>query len=163
LAFFNLWLFVWDDEIERAGYEADDSGLGGKPVPHLQEEALEYIAYHLGLLDPATPEPAPPTKSMLIIKGPCIALKADCRESTRRRFWEELKFYMKCCNLEYEHLRCGVLPSTEDYWQLRLGTSSVYAGCALAEYVAGVNIPDEVFSTESNKKLWLEVNRHVVL
>jgi len=132
-ALYGLWLFVWDDDIERAGYDAGDSRLDGQPVRKLQEEALIYMAYHLGLLDAASQEPEPPTESMLIVKDPCLALKHDYSEASRWRFWNEVKFFMDCCAVEHEHLKSGVLPPVHEFWELRLGTSSLYTICSLAE------------------------------
>ncbi len=41
---------------------------------------------------------------------------------------------MEMCAREYDDLHRGHLPETPDeYWQIRLGTSSVYAGCVLGE------------------------------
>ncbi len=68
--FFNLWLFVWDDEIEQAGCES--AGFTeGKTVQQMQREALDYMAWHMGVADPGTPEPKPVTPSMVIVREPC--------------------------------------------------------------------------------------------
>src|SRR3569833_1825237 len=122
-----------NDDKEQTNKETNDRRLDGQPVRKLQEEALIYMAYHLGLLDAASQEPEPPTESMLIVKDPCLALKHDYSEASRWRFWNEVKFFMDCCVVEHEHLKSGVLPPVHEFWELRLGTSSLYTICSLAE------------------------------
>jgi hypothetical protein len=134
VAFYNLWLFIWDDDIERHGFEKTEGDLFGfHNVETLQAQALGYIAFHLGLLPPSVAEPISPTPSCLVLLGPCHTLREECDEGMRRRFYHQIEFFMECCALEYRDLRQDVLPSTDEYWRLRLGTSSVYTLCALAE------------------------------
>ncbi len=126
----NIWLFLYDDVIEAAGWSGDASE---EAIKEIQRDAFHYIQYHLGLLDPSVPEPPPASRLMLIMRYSCETLRRDHHEAGRRRFLREIEFYMDSCHREYHDNAQGILPSVEDYWEIRLGTTAVYLGCALAE------------------------------
>ncbi|KAK4225138.1 isoprenoid synthase domain-containing protein [Podospora fimiseda] len=150
---YSLFLFLWDDIIE-------DSSISVRTV---QQQALKYMEYHLGLCSSSTPEPPCPTKYCSLFQHCALALRTECTVVQRRRFLKQIKEYMAGCEVEQEYVLSGKIPSLKEYWDHRLYTSSVWTYCALADYMAGVNLPEEIYEMAEVKTLWLEQNRHIVI
>lgn len=53
----------------------------------------------------------------------------------RRNFFEEMKFYISTTETEQKFHLDGRIPSLEEYWSVRMGTSAVGACLAVIEYV----------------------------
>ncbi|KAK3998261.1 isoprenoid synthase domain-containing protein [Cladorrhinum sp. PSN332] len=152
MCWYSLWIFLWDDVIE-------DSTV---PVRTVQQQALKYMEHHLGLAPASSPEPPAPTKYCALFQHCAKPLRAECTISERRRFLDQIGNYMEGCEVEQEFVLGGKLPALEEYWDHRLYTSSVWTYCAIADYMAGVHLPEEMYETDEMKALWFELNRHIV-
>lgn len=129
MAWFSMWLFIWDDVVEDSVIpESEDD----KKVDWLQDSALKYVEFHLGLSDSAE-EPPPPTKYCTIFKHAGAPLRADSSRRERQMFHDKLKQFMDDVKLESVYVRNKQLPTIDEYWRYRLGGSSVYAYCAIGE------------------------------
>lgn len=95
-------------------------------------KTMDFVRFHLNLSDSPT-EPEAPTPATALFKhaGKLIAERCDLEQ--RQRFFAEVEFYILSCAHEHQIIANGVLPSLQHYWGYRLGTTSVYTGCALAE------------------------------
>ncbi len=60
MAYYSMWLFLWDDVIETKATESSTAPETPK-VEWLHQKALEYAAFHLGIGDDAV-EPSPSYK-----------------------------------------------------------------------------------------------------
>ncbi len=129
MSWYSMWLFLWDDVVEDSAIPASASVNG---VEWLHQNALEYVKFHLGLSD-SEEEPEPPTKYCALFKHCGGPLRAACTERERRRFFETVREYMACVEVESRYVRGKELPTLHQYWEHRLGTSSVYTYCALGE------------------------------
>lgn len=129
MALYNLWLFVWDDV-----FDGEDE-LQNRPsdMEHMFDRTVTYVEYHLGLCDPSMPEPEAPTFATSLFQHAGALLREQADVHQRLRFFKEVVVYIKSCAYEQRIMDGGVLPTVQEYWAYRLGTSSVYTGCALAE------------------------------
>jgi len=132
MSWYSMWLFLWDDVVEATAIPSSSSTTEQNKVAWLHEHALKYVEFHLGLSDSLT-EPEPPTKYCTLFKHAGVALQAECTVVERRRFYETIREYMACVEVESAYVREKELPTVEEYWAHRLGTSSVYTYCALGE------------------------------
>jgi len=158
-----LWLFVWDDDLDGTHEAANKTP---DEIETLHRRGLEYVEYHLGLDESsgkADPPPAPPKQATAIFADIGRSLSAACPVPQRQRFFEELRYYMLCCGVEHDYLSRDVLPTTDEYWGYRFGTSSMYPVLALGEYMLGRDMPDDMLQTAELRTMWVEVNRNIVL
>lgn len=105
----------------------------------LHRQAIAFIEHKLGLAAagcgrPTAPSPVAPSEATAVVFDFIgERLCAGHSEAGRRRFFREIEYYMRCCEVEQSHYYEGVLPSVEEYWAQRRGTTSVYSSAALAE------------------------------
>ncbi|KAJ3494159.1 hypothetical protein NLG97_g4261 [Lecanicillium saksenae] len=161
MALYYLWLFVWDDVFDGE----DIREALPLNMEAMFEKTINFVKYHLGLTELAAGElePEAPTKATSIFKHAGVMLAQQTDREQRERFFEEIKFYILSCAYEHKTIERGVLPSVEEYWTYRLGTSSVYASCAIADHMAGVKLPGKYFENDDMALLWREANRNIVI
>ncbi|KAJ3498325.1 hypothetical protein NLG97_g1219 [Lecanicillium saksenae] len=158
LALYNLWLFVWDDVFDgEDAQEIQPADMGS-----IFEETMDYVKFHLGLAD-SPEEPQAPTPATALFQHAGKLIKERCDLEQRQRFFREVEFYVLSCAHEHKTIASGILPSLQHYWEYRLGTTSVYTGCALADLMAGVRLPWELIDTEEMQIIWTEVNLNVII
>ncbi|KAK0642148.1 isoprenoid synthase domain-containing protein [Cercophora newfieldiana] len=161
MSWYSMWLFLWDDVVEDTAIPSDSCTTELSRITYLHSHALEYVKFHLGLSDNET-EPEPPTKYCTLFKHAGENLRRDCTERERQKFYETIKEYMTCVEVESRWVAEKELPRVDEYWAHRLGTSSVYTYCALGEYMSGGHLPESFFDTEEMGSMWYELNRHIV-
>ncbi|KAM7189916.1 Isoprenoid synthase domain containing protein [Naviculisporaceae sp. PSN 640] len=164
MAWYTLWIILWDDVIEDSTFPGSVASSEDLKIEWLHEEALKYVKYELGLCDETTISvaPLPPTKYCGLFKYCAEPFRAECTIPERQRIYNEIKYYMDCCEAEQKYFQTGALPTLERYWDHRFGSSSVNTYNALGEYMCGKHIPPELFNTEEMKTMWFELNRHIV-
>jgi hypothetical protein len=183
MATYCAWFFTWDDATDREEVSLETGN-------RYRAEALEYIQHQLGLSENGhftehanghlnentnghtnwetngnTAKPTPETLS------PQLELFASIGKSIRegsdddliKFFSQELQYIIDCCGKEQENKISGELPTTEEYWDMRYGTSGVTAYCAVAPYMIDVKIPSELFQSSEMKAVWLEMNVNVIM
>jgi len=130
---YTLWIFLWDDDLD--GADNNLSGLLEKvSAEELHDRTLAYLQYHLGMspTDSGNAEPrAPPYAE--IAKAAAEKLRTACSKVQLNRLLKELKLYMDCCLFEQGHLNGNTLPTVEEYWAGRYGSSAVSTYTALSE------------------------------
>lgn len=131
ITWFTIWIFLWDDDIEDT---ATINGSENINLESLHQQALQYIEFHLGLSGSEV-EPPPPTKYCGLFKHAAEPLRTACTITWRREFYQHLAWYMKCCEVEHRFVSSDSLPTASEYWEHRLGKSSIDTYSALAEYV----------------------------
>ncbi|KAK4160000.1 isoprenoid synthase domain-containing protein [Cladorrhinum sp. PSN259] len=152
MCWYSMWIFLWDDVIE----------FQDMPVRIVQQQALKYIEYHLGLALASAAEPPAPTKYCALFQHCAKPLRGWCTISERRRFLDQISNYMDGCEVEQKFTQSGKIPTLHEYWDHRLQTSSVWTYCAISDYMGGVHLPEEMFEWDELKALWFELNRHIV-
>ncbi|KAM7189240.1 Isoprenoid synthase domain containing protein [Naviculisporaceae sp. PSN 640] len=165
LAWYSLWLFLWDDDVEDLAIPISrdiSTSVELQKVQWLHKHALEYIRFHLGLCDESTPEPQTPTKYCTLFKHAGAPMRKGASLAERGRFFEAIKEYMDCVEVECDYVLGKRLPSLQEYWETRLGTSSVNTYSAFGEFMGNCQIPPHLFDTQDMHSLWFEINRHIV-
>ncbi len=160
MSLYTLWLFIWDDDIDESDGQWELSKLDS-----MHKTLLEWVSFRLGLTEgmkPGVPGPPLPTANAGIFNTVARDMKLAFHEPGRRRFFDELKFYLDSLLVEQGFLLRRELPSVQTYWDHRLGTSAVHTYSAAAEYMMNGVIPEELFGTDENNTLWYETNRFVV-
>lgn len=154
LAYLVIWLFTWDDEIdEPTGAYSDDM----KAAQVYRAETLRFIRFHLGL---SSDEASCQTQSQIIrsVDVICQALRESYTFSQRERFYQEIARFMAASEEEQRGRLEEKVPTLEEYWSFRLGTSAVYIGTAVGEYSISSSLPLYIISHESMRAIWNETN-----
>lgn len=158
LAYFIMWLFIWDDEVDEptGAYSEDLSG-----AQTYREQTLRFLEDCMGL---ATAHPREDGRSRsynhliqsfdVIGSGLCA-----CYDTSQlRRFYNEMARFIKDTETEQRGRLCGKVPTVEEYWRFRLGSDSMYAVSALGEYSMATHLPPEVMDNGAMRALWDETN-----
>lgn len=144
LMYFAIWLFNWDDEIdEPTGSYADD--LDG--AERYRSQTIDFVLESLGLEDQASNLKTHPAQNKIIASfkeiGQPLAkaytvgkysdreIRSSSTSSTdsgpeqRQRFMSELLRFMSHTKHEQEIRLRSEMPTIEEYWSFRMGTSAV--------------------------------------
>lgn len=87
-----------------------------------------------------------------------LALRASYDQSQLRRFRDEIARFMKASEVEQRVRLRGEIPTIEEYWDFRMGTSAVYIGSAAGEYSMAAHLPLQVMESDAMRALWDENN-----
>ncbi|KAF2756046.1 terpenoid synthase [Pseudovirgaria hyperparasitica] len=154
LAFLIIWLFTWDDEIDTpTGFCSDDFGAAQR----YREKTLEFVAATLGLsASKITPAPRNAIIQSFDVVGD--ALRTSYSLDQRRRFYREIFRFMIASEDEQRLRLDGTVPTLEQYWQFRLGTSAVYIGVAVGEFSLPIQLPQYILENHHMQGIWDETN-----
>jgi hypothetical protein len=86
------------------------------------------------------------------------ALRASYNVNQCERFYDEIVRFMTASELEQAARLRGDVPTLEEYWKFRAGTSAVYIGTAAGEYSLSQQLPSEVMNWRSMQAVWDETN-----
>ena len=87
------------------------------------------------------------------------ALRASYSRSQCQRFHDEMARFMTASEDEQAGRLTGHIPSLDEYWRFRLGTSAVYIGSAAGEYSISSRIPDALMRSDAAMQaIWDETN-----
>lgn len=154
LSYLVIWLFTWDDEIdEPTGLYSDDfSG-----AQRYRERTLRFVGDCLGLT--AVDEDFRPQNEIVQSFDVIGAALRDAYDrGQRQRFYDEIARFMACSEDEQRGRLQGHIPSLDEYWRFRLGTSAVYISSAVGEYAMGAPIPPAVVRSAPMQGVWDETN-----
>ncbi|KAI0448289.1 terpenoid synthase [Xylaria acuta] len=161
--FWFLWLFTWDDEIDRS---TSNLFLSLPDANKFRDESYHFLRYCLGVPTEETKkwmfEKNPPTR--LLIRSLDVMAENVRQEYNRDQvmaFVDAMGHYMACQQHEQHCKLMGKLPIPEQYWETRLGTSAVLAMLALNEYADGQSIPRWIMDHEHMSAIWHESNLNV--
>ncbi|KAL9115819.1 MAG: hypothetical protein Q9227_000187 [Pyrenula ochraceoflavens] len=122
LAFFIIWLFTWDDEVDESTGSFTD---GLEAAQGFREHTVRYIAEFLGVTDQYT------------LDQPSNEIIGNQRE----RFFRAIVHFIMMTQKEQEMRLSDRIPSLAEYWSYRMGTSGVYTAMALVEYSTMSHLP----------------------
>ncbi|KAG4429838.1 hypothetical protein IFR05_014676 [Cadophora sp. M221] len=108
----------------------------------------------------------PPPSSHTIIESFRVIgyeLKLAYTVEQRQNFFEDMKFYIATTETEQRYKLDGKIPSLEEYWEARMGTSAVAACLAMIELVHHIKGPYQSTNHPSLKALSDEANIIVVI
>ncbi|KAI0550381.1 terpenoid synthase [Xylaria curta] len=161
--FWLLWLFTWDDEIDRS---ISSLFLSLPDADKFRDETYHFVRYCLGVPNEETNkwmfESNPPTR-VLIRSFDVVAegLKQAYNRDQVMVFVDAMGHYMECQQHEQSCKLMGKLPTPEQYWETRLGTSAVLVMLSLNEYADGQSIPRWIMDHEQMTAIWRECNFNV--
>lgn len=119
MAFFIIWLFLWDDEIDS---ECSNLGNEFDTAQSYRQKTLEFIASNLGLA--STPSAACTSVLITSISDVTVSI-AGSEERMRRRFFQEMEYFVHATEIEQKRRLKNQLPQLEEYIDCRMGTSGV--------------------------------------
>ncbi|KAE8375861.1 isoprenoid synthase domain-containing protein [Aspergillus bertholletiae] len=161
LAFLSLWLVTWDDQIDDTkGPLSNDF----EAAEQYRRETLYFVAQCLDLDLPEDPRSY--NNSILVPDDPIVqsfdvigeALRDAYNYEQRGRFLKEITFFMVTSQMEQKAKLEEQIPSLEEYWAVRMGTSAVGVICAVNEYSLRSMIPRAVMEDHDMRTMWNEVN-----
>lgn len=165
LAYLVIWLFTWDDEIDEptGAFSTDFTGAQA-----YRERTLRFVGHCLGLNDTSSSlsggdkhEDALLPQNEIVQSFDVIgsALRASYNRGQCQRFHDEMARFMAASEDEQAGRLTGHIPSLDEYWSFRLGTSAVYIGSAAGEYSISSRIPDTLMRSDATMQtIWDETN-----
>ncbi|KAH6664445.1 isoprenoid synthase domain-containing protein [Halenospora varia] len=150
------YFFCWDDAIDREEVTLETGD-------QYRAEALEYIRYHLGSSNRQSPEPQALTAQLMLFADIGKFIREECDPEMAKSFFAELQYIIDCCGKEQKNQLSGQLPTKEEYWDMRYGTSGVYAYCVIAPYMIDVKVPYELFHSPEMRAVWVEMNINIII
>ena len=148
VTYLSIWLFTWDDEIDHSDGSLCDE-LGAAQV--YRNQTLAYMRYSLGL-DKRDYDPAITNRIILNFASIGAALKKSYTLEQRERVYDTMQFFMRMSEHEQRLRLSGTVPSVEDFWRYRLGSSAVPVCLAFNEYSwEDMNLPREFHEDEDVK------------
>jgi hypothetical protein len=152
--YFAVWLFTWDDEIDL-----NDSTMwkefGAAQV--YRDQTLAYVRYTLGI-DKDRPE----VSNRIILNFAPIgaALMKAYTLDQRKLVYEEVRFFMEMSEHEQRLRLSGAIPSIEEFWHFRLGSSAVNVCVVMNEFTwkETSSLPLEFYSDGDVKELMKYTN-----
>ncbi|TAQ83097.1 hypothetical protein B7494_g8579 [Chlorociboria aeruginascens] len=153
LAYVVIWLFTWDDEIdEPTGSVADDF----QGAERYREETEQFVKFCLQLSDKGTPGQGHPIVQSFRDIGDALCGAYDAAQ--RERFFAEISMFMRMSKREQDIRLQGKLPSLDQYWEFRMGTSAVYIGVSMGEFANRRTLPKEITDSKTMRRIWDETN-----
>lgn len=162
-----IWLFVWDDKFDQSdgALYADPSAAqayrnsvrvelhkSGQSITN-SNQTLTYMRYSLGIdniaLDPAITD-------LIILNFAPVgdALRKTYTRDQRQRVYDAMVFYINMTELEQDLQLSGAIPSVEEYWKYRPGTSAVFICIAFNEYAwEGMDLPAAFYDDTDVKQI----------
>jgi len=180
MATFCVWLFTWDDATDREEISLERGN-------QYRAQAIEYIEHQLGLERKRRPnrttngtnehrneyrnghgkelelEPESLTPQLELFASIGKSIRETSDDNTAKLFFHELQYMFDCCSKEQKNKLSGDLPTIEQYWETRYGTSGVTAYCAIVPYMIDVKFPSELFQSVEMKAVWLEINVNIIM
>lgn len=102
-------------------------------ISGMYKKTIDYVAYHLGITNAMVTEPPAPTAATALFQHAGRLLKEQVDFAQLQRLFKAIQSYINNCAMEQDYIDRGTLPSVQEYWIYRWGTSSVYTHCVSAE------------------------------
>ncbi|KAG9242949.1 isoprenoid synthase domain-containing protein [Calycina marina] len=154
LAALVIWLFTWDDEIDEPGGAVSDDFDAAEQY---RAETERFVSNCLQLSEPMpNSQDLNPIVASFQAIGDALCDAYD--ESQRQRLLSEIQLFMRMSRSEQQIRLLGRLPSLEEYWTFRMGTSAVYIGVASGEYANRCPLPASIMDSQTMRDIWDETN-----
>jgi hypothetical protein len=128
VTYLAVWLFTWDDEIDLSDGTMWDE-FGAAQV--YRDQTLAYVRYSLGI-DELCPQVFNPIIRNFEPIG--AAVKKAYTLDQRKMVYDEMMFFMNMSEQEQRLRLSGTIPSIDEFWRYRLGSSAVSVCLALNEF-----------------------------
>lgn len=176
MAFYCVWLFLWDDAIDGA-----DLNGGLLVAEEYCHKSVAFVRHSLGLDGPGAGVPIAPTKVCQGFAEVGRRVCEGCDLDERKVLFGHLNEYMEACVTEYRWRQSGKAPSVDEFYSWRLGTSSVEVMldlCRLAVSLAchkvkwglmddrmlnRIDLPRDILESSELRAMGLSVNKLLIL
>ncbi|KAJ5753319.1 terpenoid synthase [Penicillium nucicola] len=165
LAFFSLWLFTWDDKIDDTDGPLHKDIVGAH---RYREETINFTRYTLGLPVNETETDSSVRFAPLdgLVRSFDVVgkeIQAVYTQEQLEIFANELEDFVRCVGREQTVRLSGRIPNTEEFWQIRMGSSGTGTLLALNEYSCSTHIPQSIMTHPEMRTLWDEVVINVAI
>ncbi|KAH6617911.1 isoprenoid synthase domain-containing protein [Chaetomium sp. MPI-SDFR-AT-0129] len=171
MAFYSIWLVLWDDYID--GEDADAGGGNGGETTDLAAEycrrSVAFVKHSLqlderevsdeGLGGQQAVVPEAPTKVCESFADVGRRFVEVCDLAARREMFGHLKEYMEGCVVEHRWKSSGKIPNVEEYYAFRLKVTSVDVMLDLCRVTNGFVFPKEILDSEEVAIMHLTINK----
>lgn len=128
LLYLTIWLFTWDDEIDEPEGSCSDD-LDAASVYRAQ--TIEFVTHCLGFGSSTTPQPR--NKIISSFREWGVPIADAYSTAQRKRLLDELTRFLEHSKKEQTIRLSGRIPTIEEYWDFRMGTSAVGIAVACVE------------------------------
>ncbi|KAH7324543.1 isoprenoid synthase domain-containing protein [Stachybotrys elegans] len=159
--YYSLWIFIWDDEVDAG----DTSVSTDEKLAHAysrqsqnfvhQVLSLNHGAGNQSIVDSALPH-ANIHPNMRLFAEVGAALKAGTDLVQRRRFYNELSYFMIQVGIEHSYRLNGIIPSVDKYLEIRSGSVGCAPQIAITDFMLKVRLPEAIMESAAMKTLWKE-------
>ncbi len=98
-----------------------------------RRDTLLFIEHCLGLSSTESEAPLPPSQGVATFTELGDLLKAQYSITQRKRWFHEASFFFNMVKVEQEYIIADQVPTLEDFWTMRMGSSAVGQSNALGE------------------------------
>jgi hypothetical protein len=145
-----VWLFTWDDEID-----INDGAMWDKyaAAEVFRDQTLAYVRHCLGI---DSEENCPEVNNHIILNFAPIgaAIKEQYTLDQRKRVYQEMRFFMNMSGQEQQLRLSGTIPSIDQFWSYRLGSSAIPVCISLNEFSwEDMNLPTGFRDDEDVKSI----------
>ncbi|QSZ31558.1 hypothetical protein DSL72_001125 [Monilinia vaccinii-corymbosi] len=156
--YLSIWLFVWDDELDWENAPLANDFSRGQTF---RSETIAYLRHYLSLGKlGSSDEPSNNIITSFKVIGDAIC--KEYTETQRQLLFEQLIFYIDCSEMEQRVRLSGKLPTVQEYWHFRMGTSAVGVTLAVNEFALGSEISTMMIN-KSMTALWDYANEVIWL
>jgi hypothetical protein len=128
-----IWLLTWDDETDlNNGTMLNEFGA----AKAYRDQTLAYVRYCLDI-DCSKSSPEVTNRVILNFKPIGVAIMHAYTVEQRRTVYEQIRFLVDMSGQEQHFRLSGTIPSIEEFWRYRLGSSAVTVCIALIEFSGG--------------------------
>ncbi|KXX74977.1 (-)-delta-cadinene synthase [Madurella mycetomatis] len=159
VAFYCVWLFLWDDVIDGAA----DDGENVLAADKYCRESVAFVRHHLGLGEPGATEPPPPTRVCESFAEVGQRVGGLCGAAERTELFGHLRGYMEACVVEHRWRSSGNAPSVDEFYSWRLKTSSVDVLLDLCRILNGIPLPEDILKSREFAAMKLDANKLFIL
>ncbi|EHK21849.1 uncharacterized protein TRIVIDRAFT_53145 [Trichoderma virens Gv29-8] len=163
LAYLAFWLFIWDDEIDESTGALSNNFVASEKY---RLDTMHYVAQTLGLHNTSDTDsnkhgfvPLNAIIRSFDVIGEALSQAYNIEQ--RKRFLQEMDFFIQKAQVEQKSRLDGRILSLEEYWDIRMGTSAVGVIMAVNEFSANVRISDAIMDHPDMRILWDESNINV--
>ncbi|KAL1842254.1 hypothetical protein VTJ49DRAFT_5732 [Mycothermus thermophilus] len=165
-AFYNIWLFLWDDAIDGSGDgELSDAEDYCQRSVAFVEHALRCSNHDCFCCQDDKPStPGAPTKVCASFADVARSIRTlgEGRPDDPVELVGRLREYMEGCVTEYQWRMAGTVPSVEQFYSWRLRTSSVDAFLVLTRILNGITLRYEILESEEVTEMGLSINKLLI-
>jgi hypothetical protein len=130
MSLYCLWMFLFDDMIDAEITPGVTNFASNYDMAsEYRGQTIDFVRYYLGLAEPDTPKPEPPTVICELFAGISPLMQKYLNKEQIQDLYKSLEFFIKANAVEQENRLSGKFPSVKNFYTWRLGTTAVDSMC----------------------------------